>query len=151
QAMPLSFRGSGSRHATGPGREPWYASPSRPQPTPGPDPARGSATPASDPAAPPSRGSGPTVGAGPGGSDPGLARYAAPIPDEVPVEVRVLEPQLRRAGMSSMKGSLNTKARRKAGTRMYLASVALSSFAKFMMAGDSLKEVATVVRDGGTS
>ncbi len=74
-----------------------------------------------------------------------------PLPDEIPVEVRVLEPKLRRAGMSSMKGSLNTKAQRKAGTRMYLASVALSSFAKFMTAGDSLKEVATVVRDGGTS
>src|SRR5262245_4383670 len=52
-------------------------SPSRPQPTPGSDPARGSATPASDPAAPPSRGSGPTVAAGPGGSDPGPFPYAA--------------------------------------------------------------------------
>jgi hypothetical protein len=74
-----------------------------------------------------------------------------PMPGEIPVEVRVLEPKLRRTGMSSMMGSLTTTAKRKAGTRMYLASVALSSFAKFMKAGDSLKEVATVVRDGGTS
>src|SRR5262249_17949035 len=74
-----------------------------------------------------------------------------PIPDEIPLEVRVLEPKLRRAGMSSMKGVLSTEAQREAATLRYLASVALSSFAPFMTAGDSLKEVATVVRDGGTS
>jgi hypothetical protein len=74
-----------------------------------------------------------------------------PMPDEIPVEVRVLEPKLRRIGKSSMKDPLKTTAQRKAGTRMYLASVPLSSFAPFMAVGDSLKEVATVVRDGGTS
>jgi hypothetical protein len=74
-----------------------------------------------------------------------------PLPDEIPIEVRILEPKLRRAGKSSMTGSLNTSAKRKAGTQVYLASVTLSSFVKFMVAGDALKEVATVVRDGGTS
>jgi hypothetical protein len=74
-----------------------------------------------------------------------------PIPAEIPVEVRILEPTLRRHDMSSMKGFLPAKAQRQGGTLRYLATVPLSSLGKFMTAGDSLSEVATVVRDGGTS
>ena len=72
------------------------------------------------------------------------------IPDEIPIEVRVLEPSLRRAVMSSMNTALKLTAH-KTGTRTYLLSVPLSDLGKLMKAGDSLKEVATVVRDGGTS
>jgi hypothetical protein len=74
------------------------------------------------------------------------------VPDEVPIEVRVLEPKHHRDEQSSMKDPpLKAKARRKAGTLTYTAGLALSSFGELMKAGDSLKEVATVVRDGGTS
>src|SRR5215475_12081814 len=72
------------------------------------------------------------------------------IPDEIELEIRVQEPTLRRAGKSSMAGVLNATAK-KSGTLRYLATVPLASFGSFMAAGDALKEVATVVRDGGTS
>jgi hypothetical protein len=72
-------------------------------------------------------------------------------PADLPVEVRLFEPKLRRLNKSSMAGVFNTTARLQAGMNTYLVSVPLSSFAKFMASGDSLKEVATVVRDGGTS
>lgn len=74
-----------------------------------------------------------------------------PVPAEIPVDIRMLEPALRRASKSSMSGMLRVPARRVARTRTYLARVAVSGLANLMRAGDSLKEVATVVRDGGTS
>src|SRR5689334_3518072 len=53
------------------------------------------------------------------------------IPDEIPLEIRVMEPKLRRAGKSSMSGVLNATAK-KSGTLRYLATVPLASFGSFM-------------------
>jgi hypothetical protein len=75
----------------------------------------------------------------------------AAMPTEIPLEIKIQEPTLRRPGKSSTSMTFPATAKSTSSARTYLATVAISSFAKFMTAGDSLKEVATVVRDGGTS
>jgi hypothetical protein len=76
-------------------------------------------------------------------------------PSAVPAEVRFTvmsyEPRHRRPNKSSMHSPLTTSAQREGTTLSYKASVALSDLAPFMKSADSLLEVATVIRKGGTS
>jgi hypothetical protein len=80
---------------------------------------------------------------------------AASLPAEIPIEVRVIEPVLHRADMSSMtamKGPLKSTARREPPAPIYTAfGIDLSSFTELSKSPDTLLEVATVVRDEGTS
>ena len=73
------------------------------------------------------------------------------IPDAIPVEVMAQEPAARRPALSSMSGPFKTTAKRQGATLTYAVSVDPWSLAPFMKSVDSLKEVATVVRHGGTS
>jgi hypothetical protein len=74
------------------------------------------------------------------------------IPDEIPIEVRVLEPKKHRDNLSSKPVPFKTTAKRDGKTRTYTVSVDPFD-PKFSLKTDdtSLKRVATVVRDGGTS
>jgi hypothetical protein len=81
----------------------------------------------------------------------GTGAAADEIPGEVPIEVMAQEPKQRRGGMSSMSGPFKTTAKRQGTTLTYAASVDPWKLAPFMKASDFLKEVATVVRHGGTS
>jgi hypothetical protein len=73
------------------------------------------------------------------------------LPAEIPIEVMAQEPKQRRGGLASMSGPLKATAKRDAQTLTYTATLDPWKLAPFMKASDSLKEVATVVRHGGTS
>ena len=81
----------------------------------------------------------------------GTGVAADAIPDEIPIEVRAWEPKLRRESMSSMSGPFTTTAKRTGTTTTYTVCVDPLKLVPFMKPVDSLKKVATVVREGGTS
>src|SRR5262249_56073286 len=57
----------------------------------------------------------------------------------------------RRRGLASMSGPFKATAKRQGATLTYAVSVDPWTLAPFMKSVDALKEVATVVRHGGTS
>jgi hypothetical protein len=74
----------------------------------------------------------------------------ADLPSQITVQIRTQEPNLRRIGKSSMMNAYRAALVRQGNTSTYTGSVALSNLTTFMQ-GDQMLEVATVVREQGTS
>jgi hypothetical protein len=72
-------------------------------------------------------------------------------PAQLDFTVMTFEPRHRRGNKGSMSRPLKTSAPRDGSTFTYAASVPLSTLAPFMKSADGMREVATVIREGGTS